>query len=382
MKLCGINNCRLIEGHKGNHDPFPSIWNDFDDKDKNKINKAGFATPRGGAKNAYQNHVTRSNKVIIPFEKLAILDKELFKDGYIIRILPEQYFDSNRKVKEKFKDDQNEIIIGKNAFLLYKSWDSFRKYPPLDGWQVRGLKKGRKKVKSRGKGVVDTGHYVLRLNSIGDDPKKYEGPPQGIFAIEYADIETNYLSKCLLSLLIVCSYGSPYTLNTQEHLKLILKDAQLLDFDIFENSGTMRRGYTCCPLCLKVIHYNELHDTVSFEESDALANASQQSGDTTRSTIVNLFHLKPLLYHKLTHIPLNLGWGHAICNTYLGQRECLSLSELKADELKVAIMYENHIETFGWISKDLKFIRSPKGAVWIQISSNMADDDWKIEYEL
>lgn len=379
MELCGINNCRLKKGHTGNHNSFPAIWNDFDDKDKNKINKAGFATPRGGDKNAYQNHVTRSNKVIIPFEKVGILDKELFKDGYVIRLLPEQFFEPNGQIKEEFTSPENDIIIGKNAFILYKAWDTFRKYPPLDDWKVRGLKKGRKKVKSRGKYVIDIGHYVLRMNAIGDNKKNYDGPPQGIFAIEYADIETNYLSKCLLSLFIICSYGSPYALNTQEHLKKILEEANLLDFDLFESMGTMRRGFTCCPLCLKVIHYNEFHDTVSFEESEALANAGLQSVDSTRSTIVNLFHLKPLLYHNLTHVPLNVGWGHAVCNTYLGQRECLSLNELKEDELKVAIMYEKHIETIGWISKDLRFIRSPKGAVWIQISPNMSDSEWKIE---
>lgn len=71
MTLCRINACRKIEGHRGQHDIYPSApWAFLTSKDKDKLSKAGFATPRGGAKGAYQNHVLRSNKVIVPFERL------------------------------------------------------------------------------------------------------------------------------------------------------------------------------------------------------------------------------------------------------------------------------------------------------------------------
>ena len=71
MTLCLTNTCRKLLGHDGPHNTFPSIpWAFMSERDKDKLSKAGFATPRGGAKGAYQNHVHRSNKVIVPYERL------------------------------------------------------------------------------------------------------------------------------------------------------------------------------------------------------------------------------------------------------------------------------------------------------------------------
>lgn len=379
MALCKVNDCRLIEGHNGNHNINPSsAWNFLNTIDKNKIGKAGFATPRGGAKNAYQNHVVRNNRVIIPYEKFDAETLPLYQDGYIIRLYPEQYFEAAGLPKGVFSQPDAPIQVGINAFILYRTWDSFNNFPPLPDWEIRGLQLNGVSVDERVNGVIDTGHYILRLSTHGNNPKRYEGPPQGIFATEYADEETNYLSKCVLAFLIVNTLNSPYTQNQATHLKQILEDAGLLNYETFERNGSMRRHHTSCPLCQKIIRYSELHDTVNFEESEALANAGNQVIGSTRSTVVNLFHLKPLIYHSLTHIPSNLGWGHAICNTYLSQRECLSLAELIEVGLKIGIIYEDHIESFGWLSADHKFIRSPNGAVWVQISTDMTVEEINI----
>jgi hypothetical protein len=376
MALCKVDGCRLLEGHAGNHDKYPtSAWNFFLPKDRNKINKAGFATPRGGAKSAYQNHVTRNNKVIIPFERIDEDALNLYQDGYVIRLYPEQYFASPNTPKQEFLEPNSTVRLGVNSFILYRTWGSFNTYPPLPNWQLRTLTRNGVPVDRRGAGVVDAGHYILRMAPHGNNPKRYEGPPQGIFATEYADEETNYLCKCVLSFLIINTLNSPYTLNQAEHLKQILTDAELLSYEVFEQVGSIRRNFTCCPLCLKIIRYEELHEMVSFDESLALANAANQVEGATRSTIVNLFHLKPLIYHSLVHIPVNLGWGHAVCNTYLGQRECISLHDLIEEGLKIGILYEDHMETFGWISQDYSFIRSPNGAVWVQISSDMSAEE-------
>jgi hypothetical protein len=383
MALCNIDGCRLLSGHTGNHKRFPSsAWSFLNTRDKNKIGKAGFATPRGGAKNAYQNHVIRNNKVIIPYEWYDAETLPLYRDGYVIRLYPDQYFQAPNVPKPEFGLPDAPIQIGVNAFLLYRTWESFHQFPPLPGWQIRGLELNGTPVTERVYGAIDTGHYVLRMSTHGNNPKRYEGPPQGIFAAEYADEETNYLSKCVLALLILNTLNSPYTQNQAEHLKEILENANLLDYGTYERNGTMRRNHTACPLCQKIIRYNELHDTISFEETEALANASYQVEGSTRSTIVNLFHIKPLIYHSLTHIPSNLGWGHAICNTYLAQRACLSLPELIEVGLKVGIVYEDHIDTFGWLSADHKFIRSPNGAVWIQISDDMSNEEINIIPEI
>lgn len=373
--LCGTNGCRRLAGHTGSHDQCPSeAWDFFLEKDKKKISKAGFATPRGGAKGAYQNHVVRSSKVIIPFERIADVELDLYKDGYVVRLLPDQYFVAPGKPRPDFLAPSARLRVGENAFILYRTHDSFERFPPMPGWTVRGLLKNGQPVTKRGDDVQDTGHYVLRMARLGSKPKRFEGPPQGVFAPEYADEDTNFLSKCVLSWLIIQTSGSPYTLLQAGHLRSILRDHELDSVDAYERSGLLRRGLTCCPLCMRFIAYQELHATVSFEDEGGLTNAGHQVEGATRSTVVNLFHLMPLLYHELTHIPSNIGWGHAVCNTRLGQRPCYSLQQLVEGNLKVGIIRdEGVLETFGWISDDRLMIRSPTGAVWMQLNGDISE---------
>lgn len=373
--LCGTNGCRRISGHLGDHSPFPTqAWDFFADKDKGKIVKAGFATPRGGAKGAYQNHVARSSKVIVPFERLSDVDLSLYTDGYVVRLLPEQYFDGPRSPKAQFLPADAAVKVGHNAFVLYRTHESFESLPPMGTWEVRGLLKNGHPTSKRGSDVVDTGHYVLRLARLGTKAKRVEGPPQGVFAPEFADDETNYLSKCVLAWLIVQTQGSPYTLSQAGHLRAILRDHELDDYDAYERSGVLRRGLTTCPLCMRFIAYPELHATVSFHDAGGLINASEQIEGATRSTVVNLFHLMPLLYRELTHVPSNIGWGHAVCNTRLGQRPCYSLQQLIDMNMKVGIVRDEGLfETFGWMSNDWLMIRSPNGAVWMQLNGDIEE---------
>lgn len=377
-ELCNIDGCRKIGNHNGNHDQFPTdVWKFMNEKDKKKLVKAGFATPRGGAKGAYQNHVVRTNKVIIPFERLKPEFRlNDFKDDYVIRLYPEQYFAKANAPKKEFSSEKYSWIrIGENAFILYRTHESFSDLPPNNDWSVRYLEKNGEIVKNRGENVIDEGHYVLRIPRLGDSPKRYEGPPQGLFAPEYANKETNYLCKCVLAWLIIHTIGSPYTTNQALWLMSILSSENLLNDEIYEFRGTIRHGLTSCPLCLRFVRYNELHETVSFEEDSALGNAPDQVSGATRSTMVNLFHLEPLNYDYLAHLPQNIAWGHAICNTHLGQRKCYSLPEIIRMGNKVGIIRSKGIETFGWISDDMDMIRSPNGSVWIQLHGDIAELD-------
>jgi hypothetical protein len=374
QELCGVNGCRRIHNHLGAHDCRPTeAWEFFNEKDKKKLIKAGFATPRGGAKGAYQNHVTRSSQVVIPFERLSDVDLSLYKNNYVIRLLPEQYFESPGVPRSRFLHESSEIVVGKNAFVLYRTHRSLSEYPPLPTWRTRSLEKNGQEVNDRRGDVVDIGHYVLRLSRIGENLKRCEGPPQGIFATEYADEDTNYLCKCVLAWLIIQTIESPYTLTQATHLCAILKAEGLNDANSYEYRGALRHALCCCPLCSRFIKYPELHSIITFTGEDALANAAEQVEGATRSTIVNLFHLYPLAYHSLTHIPANIAWGHAICNTRLGQRRCYSIGELIEMDRKVGIIREEGIETFGWISEDWQMIRSPNGAVWIQLNGDVAE---------
>lgn len=376
MTLCGEPNCRklLKQGkrkllkHSGDHDAYPSSpWGFMREKDKDKLSKAGFATPRGGAKGAYQNHVLRSNKVIVPFERLEQAPLEKYEDGYVIRLFPNQYFDGPGQVKPEFSRPDSPKV-GTNAFVLYRTHDQFANFPPLDGWTVRSLSLKGSPVVKREAGVLDAGEYVLRIAKHGDNPARSEGPPQGIFAPEYATENTNYLAKCVLAWLTAHTVDSPYVAAQAQHLEEILQDAGIFQPREWEAMGLLRSGHTTCPLCMKHIRYRELHEQISFTDEASLLNAAEQVENSTRSTIVNLFHMVPLTYSDIEHIPQNMAWGHAVCNTKLGQRRCQPLSELIDNGSKVGVVDgEGVIATFGWISRNLEMIRSPAGAVWIRI---------------
>ncbi len=262
-KLCGLGGCRRMRYHSGPHNSYPTnVWGFLSDKDKKKLAKSGFATPRGGEKGAYQNHVTRNNKVIVPFERLKGIDLRHFRDGYVVRVYADQYFSSKHVVRLEIA--LSGIEVGQNAFVLYRTHDQYRDFPPPPDWQVRHLELNGVPVIRRGEGVLDKGHYVLRIAGHGIRGEIVEGPPQGIFAPEYCDEESNFLSKCLLAWLITRTIDSHYLAVQGEWLEAILLSEEAFDMIRFEKRGLTRNGFTNCPLCLRQVRYSELHDTILF----------------------------------------------------------------------------------------------------------------------
>ncbi|MCY4597324.1 MAG: BstXI family restriction endonuclease [Bryobacterales bacterium] len=371
VDLCGYNGCRKQRRHKGPHDPRPSqAWAFLTRIDKGKIEKAGFATPRGGQKGAYQNHVQRSNTVIVPYEHLETAPLHDFGNGYVVRLFPEQYFKNPGQVKKAFKK-RGAPVVGENAFILYRTHSQFDELPPLDDWKLRWLEMDGERVSRRRPGAVDHGEYVMRIAARGNKPPRIEGPPQGIFAPEYANAEDNYMAKCVLAWLTVHTVDGPYVAAQAAWLEAILEADGLLDMAEWARLGLIRAGHTACPLCMGLIRYEELHSQVGFEDEKSLQNAGEQVLDATRSTVVNLFHLDPLVYSRIEHGPRNVAWGHATCNTKLGQRKCYSLYEVIEDGSKVGTVDDNgNVQTFGWSSDNLEMIRSPRGAVWIRVSED------------
>jgi len=225
--------------------------------------------------------------------------------------------------------------------------------------EVDGINVARRK-----KGASDTGEYVLRLTTCGDRKSKNEGVSQGIFAPEYATAETNYLSRALLAWLIIKSEESPYCENSFDNLKQILINSDILSDENLSNNHILHNGITCCPLCLKTINYSELHEMISYEGADALANSSEQIAGSTRATKINLFHITPLCYESLEHKPSRIAWGHAICNTVLGQRFCVSLKDIIENGYKINLLSGKKL----WVNENENFMRSEQGEVWIKIS--------------
>lgn len=374
VSLCAVDGCRLLSGHSGDHSRTPaSAWDFLERIDQNKLNKAGYATPRGGSKGAYQNHVYRNNKVIIPYERLESSDLDIFEDGYVIRLMPDQYFSDPGVPAPEFTSADALVKVGENAFVLYRTHESLKEYPPLDTWRVRRLLVDGKEVQRRSRRAVDEGHYVLRLPTLGQQTAVTKGPPQGIFAPEYAPKEVNYLSQCVLAWLIVHTVGSPYTTTQAQHIKAILTSESIATDSHWEYLGVLRHGLTSCPLCSRLIRYQELHSMLTLDEEQALENAAVQIEGATRSTVVNLFHIDPLKYDRLSHLPDTVAWGHAVCNTKLGQRKCYSLDQIQEHGMKVGLVLEEGIETFGWLSADWEMIRSPGGSVWARLCGDVAE---------
>jgi hypothetical protein len=385
-ELCMKNDCRLEKDHSGRCNKFPKKpWDFLSKKDLNKIIKAGYATPRGGYKGAYQNHVIRNNKVIIPYNRLDRVNLSSFKDGYVICLSPGDYFESKNKVKPEFLPPDAKITVGVNAFILYRSQETRTKYPPLNGWAPRTLEdKNEKPIPTRKKGCIDKGEYVIRLPEVTDEKNEDVGAPQGIFAPEYADAETNYLCQALLAWLIIHCEGRERNEAQELHLKAILNHAQskypeLGEANFLSRRGIINNGLTTCPLCTRPIKYTDLHKTISFADVPGLENAGLQTEGTTKATVVNLFHIEPLLYKSLTHLPINVAWGHATCNTILAQRHCYSLTELQGQGRQVAVFENSTTRTLGWVSSDDQMIRSDNGSVWVRLVTDVPDEDKLME---
>lgn len=340
-----------------------------------KYKRLAIVLPVGGAKGGYQNHVNRNSKVIIPYEKLSEVNLNNYKDGYVIRVFPSQYFSSKHVVNPEFENNTS-VVVGENAFVLYRTYEDFEKLPPLPDWTVRSILKYDSATKTYSKpsndrrgNIIDCGHYLLRISNSGTNKKTNlsEGPAQGIFAPEYADANTNFLCQAVLAWLIIKTEGSPYNEDDFEHLQAILDKHSLLDSYHYENDYIMHNGVTTCPLCQRTIKHSELNEPISFDDEEGLENSAEQVG-STRSTKINLFHMVPLRYSSLENIPTQVSWGHATCNTRLGQRRCFPYHDLVEGKIKIGVAEGHSNYVLGYANEEKNFIRSEDGDVWIRIS--------------
>lgn len=125
---------------------------------REKIKKTGYARYGNGI---YKRRLRRDYRVIMHLNTyITIINSDpgllsKFKEGYAIRLTPEEYFTNENELKNKG------VILGKNAFVYYKSIKSFKKYPPSENWQpVYELR-----AKTIGDEVGWIGHYALNINN-------------------------------------------------------------------------------------------------------------------------------------------------------------------------------------------------------------------------
>ena len=175
-QLCNTNGCRKLQGHEGSHNPRPTeAWDFFGEKDKKKLIKAGFATPRGGAKGGYQNHVVRSSRS-------SSLSSDMATSTYdcIRTITLSDFYQNNTSrllvvPRAEFRAQNVAVVVGRMPLSCTALTNHFAPLPPLPEWQPDFLPNGQPVTNRRGN-VVDVGHYLLRLSRIGEDGALDEGP--------------------------------------------------------------------------------------------------------------------------------------------------------------------------------------------------------------
>jgi hypothetical protein len=174
MQLClkktSEGSCFKLSGHTAGCDGSVSVWNNIGhdplNRTKKKIIKAGFATPRGGDKGGYQNHVSRSSRVIIPFEHAAKVDFNYYEQGAVVRVtIPQalQLLKSGDLFEEK---DYLQVKVNnqaQRAFLLYRSLRDMEDLPIKKKWVDCGQRVKGKEVTRRNVDGEDFGHYLARI---------------------------------------------------------------------------------------------------------------------------------------------------------------------------------------------------------------------------
>lgn len=284
-------------------------------KVKTKIYKTGQT--RGADDDViYQNRVSRSSTVLIPYDdfemcKSAPTRKGVYENGYIVLIKPEDYFNSKTKACLK----KRKLVLGENLLVFYETRSQWNNYPPLAGWTAASSRKAPLK-----------GQYVARIpaTTAEGEGKIIEGysttamKGAGIRVYEYA--ASDIINKCKSQLEYL--FWSCYDIEsfiTAEGLSLSdvkqhileltesLKAQNLLDTArLMANRIIDKDGYTICPFCLERMSASSFCTKIQQAEGRAVPDLTV--------TEASLFHIKELRTGEFNHQPYNLGWGHHHCN--------------------------------------------------------------------
>lgn len=267
----------------------------------------------------YQNRVSRSSTVLIPYSQFEIWkdapdNNGIYKNGFIVLIKPEEYFD-NDNIKNEFISKG--IKLGRNCLLFYETREQWNKYNPE-----------KKKLKYASSRTVRLkGTYVARVPSTTaeGDQKILRGfttsglKGAGIRVYEYAS--EAIIDQCRYQLEII--YWSCFdAIEIAEQQGMSVENIKIRKTLIFElaekfklNDSTLLKSFriidndnhTICPLCLKRISANGFFNRLEQAEGREVPDLTV--------TQVNLFHIEELKLGKFNHRPYNLAWGHHHCNT-------------------------------------------------------------------
>jgi len=267
----------------------------------------------------YQNRVSRSSTVLIPYKCWELCAKPKdgsngYENGFIVLISPKHYFGSANIVAELATKG---LSLGKNALVFYETreqWDANN--PERLKW-----KPAKSRISPLG------GNYVARVPATtalenggriirGFDMTAHKGA--GIRVYEYASSTTTANCRlqlealfwlCLDSETVAVANGMTLEATVARKTAFIAQcnEAGLMDIAKLKKARILNaRGKTICPLCLEELSsqgfFNRMEQAEGREVSDLTV------------TQLNLFHIEELRYGLLNHRPYNVGWGHHHCN--------------------------------------------------------------------
>jgi len=266
----------------------------------------------------YQNRVSRSSTVLIPYQCWAQCatppDGERYENGFIVLLSPKQYFGNANAAAELAA---NGLAVGTNAVVFYEtreSWDAHN--PDRLGWRPATKRQnplgGRYVARVPATTATRNGDKVIR----GFNVTARKGA--GIRVYEYASSVTTAMCRlqleaifwlCADSERVAQSNGmtaNDVAVRRTANLEQCAKSG-LLDYARLTQARILNAaGKTICPLCLE-----ELSGQGFFERM--LQAEGREVTDLT-VTQLNLFHISELRFGAFNHRPYNVGWGHHHCN--------------------------------------------------------------------
>lgn len=278
-----------------------------------KISKTG-QTRGADDDEIYQNRVNRSNTVLIPYGCWGKCGSQVYENGFIVLLSPEQYFaDPNISAELSARG----LALGVNALVFYERRGDWDKYNP----QKLGWRPARRRRNPLG------GNYVARVPAttalengkrIVAGFERTSNKGAGIRVYEYASAVT--IADCrhqLEALFWLCEDSERVAIANGMSAEDVLirkrgnlddcRRLGLLDLERLQTARILdAEGKTVCPLCLE-----RLSSSGFFTR---MAQAEGRIVHDLTITELNLFHISELRYGALNHGPYNVGWGHHHCN--------------------------------------------------------------------
>lgn len=267
----------------------------------------------------YQNRVSRSSTVLIPFSvwEHAIkppCDKNKFENGFIALISPEEYF-SDKNIDRKLAEIG--LKIGVNSLVFYETREEWNTYNPIKlSWKPASNRKaplgGQYIARVPATTAKDAGGKIVQ----GFNSTSNKGA--GIRIYEYASNETN--KKCVLQLealfwhcfdaIEIAAANGMNVEGAKQRKKAITETChaqRLLEYQELIRVRILNKNrITICPFCLE-----------EFSAKGFFSRMEQAAGRIVPDltvTQINLFHIEELKIGCFNHRPYNLGWGHHHCN--------------------------------------------------------------------